>query len=391
MSTNALLNDDQKMLVEGAGRYARSVYSAAARSAAMAEPEGFARQRWAEFADMGWLGLGLPEELGGVYGAEEVAILLDAIGGALVVEPFLDNVVLCGPLLAAHGSVEQRALVSSMIKGNTQFAFAAAEARSRYDLFDVATTVERTAQGFVLAGEKHLVACGDSADYLLVLARDKAMPAANARDGLFLLLVQRQTSGVSTRGYRTYDGRRCADVVFDKVGLPPSAMVGTAGAAWPVVEAACDRMHVALAAEAAGVMQTVLDMTTEYARTRKQFGRPIVANQVYQHRLVDVYVHVEEARSLALYAAAMLEEDQATRARWASGAKAYVSAVGRKVGEEGVQLHGAIGMTEEYAVGGLYKRLAAIANQYGDAEWHYRRIRDLADAQAVNDMDEVNL
>ena len=386
MSRTALLNDDQKMLVEGAERYARSVYTAAARSAAMAEPEGFSRQRWAEFADMGWLGLGLPESLGGVYGVEEVAILLDTIGGSLVVEPLLDNVVLCGPLLAAHGSAEQRALVGSMIAGTTRFAFAAAEARSRHDLHDVATAVDRTAQGLVLAGDKQLVACGDSADDLLVLARDKAMPAANERDGLSLLLVPRQAPGVSTRGYRTYDGRRCADVVFDKVSLPASAVIGTAGAAWPMVEAACDRMHVMLAAEAAGVMQAVLDMTTEYSRTRRQFGRPIVANQVYQHRLVDMYVHVEEARSLALHAAAMLGEDEATRARWASGAKAYVSTAGRKVGEEGVQLHGAIGMTEDYAVGGLYKRLAAIANQYGDAEWHFGRIRDLAQAEAGSDL-----
>jgi len=385
VSKNALLDDDQKMLVEGAERYAKSAYTAAARNAGMAAPEGFSRQRWAEFADMGWLGLGLPEDLGGVYGVEEVAILLDALGGALVVEPLLDNVVLCGPMLAEHGSVEQRALVGEMVAGRTLFALAAAEAGSRYDLYDAATSVECTAQGLVLTGEKHLVACGDSADYLLVLARDKAMPAVDARDGLSLVLVPRHTPGVLTRGYRTYDGRRYADIVFDKVSLPPSAIIGTAGAAWPMVEAACDRMHVALAAEAAGAMQTVLDMTTEYARTRKQFGRPVAANQVYQHRLVDVYVHVEEARSLALHAAAMLAEDQATRARWASGAKAYVSAAGRKVGEEGVQLHGAIGMTEEYAVGGLYKRLAAIANQYGDAEWHYRRIRDLDDAQAVQE------
>lgn len=388
VSRNALLNDDQKMLVEGAERYAKNVYTAAARSAAVAEPEGFSRQRWAEFADMGWLGLGLPEALGGVYGVEEVAILLDAIGDALVVEPLLDNVVLCGPLLAGHGSAEQRALVSSMIAGKTLFAFAVAEAGSRYDLFDVATSITRTADGLILEGEKQLVACGDSADYLLVLAHEKGMGELSGESGLAgltLVLVPRQAEGVGTRGYRTYDGRRCADLAFDQVRLPASSVVGTSGAGWPLVEAACDRMHVALAAEAAGVMQAVLDMTTEYSRTRKQFGRPIVANQVYQHRLVDVYVHVEEARSLALHAAAMLNEDDVTRARWASGAKAYVSAAGRKVGEEGVQLHGAIGMTEEYAVGGLYKRLAAIANQYGDSEWHYRRIRDLADAQAVKE------
>jgi butyryl-CoA dehydrogenase len=188
---------------------------------------------------------------------------------------------------------------------------------------------------------------------------------------------------VRVRSYLTYDARRCADVAFDGVVLPATAVVGTAGAAWAAVEAACDYMHVALAAEAAGVMQALLDMTTEYARTRKQFGRPIVANQVYQHRLVDMYVHVEEARSLALHAAEMLAQDDIGRARWASGAKAYVSEAGRRLGEEGVQLHGAIAMTEEYAAGGLYKRLAAIANQYGDAQWHYGRIRDLPGSGAV--------
>jgi butyryl-CoA dehydrogenase len=306
----------------------------------------------------------------------------------LLLEPFLDNVVLCGPLLAAHGSAEQRALVSSMIEGRMLFALAAAESGSRYDLFDVATSITRTAEGLILEGDKHLVACGDSADYLLVLAQEKGpggLGGESGQDGLTLVLVPRQAEGVRTRGYRTYDGRHCVDVAFDQVRLPASAVVGAPGEAWPLVEAACDRAHVALAAEAAGVMQTLLDMTVEYSRTRKQFGRPIGANQVYQHRLVDVYVHVEEMRSLAMHATTMLEEERSIRARWASAAKAYACVAGRKVGEEGVQLHGAIGMTEEYAAGGLYKRLAAIANQYGDAEWHYARIRDLADAQAVHE------
>lgn len=387
---NALLNDDQKMLVEGATRYAASAYTAAARKAAMASAEGFSRERWAEFAGMGWLGLGLPEALGGLYGDEEVAILLDAIGGALVVEPFLDNVVLCGPLLAMHGSVEQGALVQSMVAGRTLFAFAAMEAQSRHDLFDVLARIERTPDGIIITGKKCLVACGDSADHLLVLAREQG--GARDCDGLSLVLVPRGagTPGLSTRGYQTYDGRRCADITFDQVRVAHSAAVGAAGAAWPLVEAALDRLSIALAAEAAGAMQKMLDLTLEYSRTRKQFGRPISANQAYQHRLVDMYVSVEEARSLAMHACSMLPEDRATRGRWASAAKAFASSAGRKVGEEGVQLHGAIGMTDDYVAGGLYKRLAAIANQYGDAEWHHGRIRDFADEQASGSEGDEN-
>ena len=275
-----------------------------------------------------------------------------------------------------------------MIAGRTLFAFAASEVQSRHDLFDVITRMERTRDEIIITGEKCLVACGDSADHLLVLAREHGSPREHA--GLSLVLVPRGTPGLRIRGYQTYDGRRCADITFDMVRVPHSAAVGAAGAAWPLVEAAMDRLSIALAAEAAGAMQKMLDLTLEYSRTRKQFGRSISANQAYQHRLVDMYVSVEEARSLAMHACSMLPEDRATRGRWASAAKAFASAAGRNVGEEGVQLHGAIGMTEDYTAGGLYKRLAAIANQHGDAQWHHGRIRDLADEQASGSEGDEN-
>lgn len=343
--------------------------------------------QWGQYADMGWLGVGLPEAVGGFLSTTEVALLCERLGTVLGNAPMLDNLVLCGPLLAEHGSAAQKALVAEMVQGRILLALAAFEADSRYDWNQPMASIRPGAgalsqAAMTLNGSKTRVACGQHADYFLVLAQEGSEPEA-----LTLLLLPRKRQGVTVRAYVAYDDHPCADVRFDQVAVTAADVVGLRGEGAAMLVTPMDRAYIALAAQATGAMQKAYDLTLDYARTRTQFGKTLASNQVVQHSLVDMYVAVEEARALYQHADACLTQAKCgdgamthqAASRWASAAKAFVSFQGRQTGEQSVQLHGAIGMTQAYAVGGYYKRLCAISNQYGDAEWHWHRLRELDD------------
>ena len=369
MNDSQEADEDRRLFLEAADRFLE-------RTAGEDTGSGFSPERWAQFAEMGWLGLGLPDELGGFLGLHEAMLLMEKLGAAGLRDPLMDNLILCGHFLATHGNAAQRAVCADMAIGKTRLAWAVAETASRHDWADVQTVVDSTTRQ--LSGQKCLVSCAQYSQYLLVLARE------SNGSGLTLLLVPTERAGISLRHFATYDGRACSDVTFAQVQLLENEVIGTRATAFVPVEAAMNAAYVALACEAAGAMRSAYQLTLEYARTRKQFGKVLTANQAYQHAMVDLYVAVEEAQGLAHHASHQLgiadnlaADSGALASRWASAAKAFVSADGRVVGEQAVQLHGAIGMTEEYSVGRHYKRLAAIANQYGDADWHLLRIRDL--------------
>ena len=364
----------RRMLADTAARYVERSYGFAARTKALGEPDGFSRARWAEFAGMGWLGIGLPEECGGFGGAPEQAVLAEALGRALAVEPWLANAALAGPLLAASSSDAQRAHAAAMVEGRKMLALAAFERQGRHDAFDVATVARRDGAGWRLDGAKTLVLGGGGADLLLVLART----SGTQRDphGLSLFAVPADASGLRVAALPTYDGRQTADVTIADVVAPADTLVGEVDTAWPAVEAALDRATVMLCAECVGAMSLAWETTREYLKTRRQFGRAITDNQVIRHRLVDLHVATEQARAITESAADRLADEPAARRRAVSLAKAFVSSAGRRVGEDAVQLHGAIGMTDEYVVGQCYKRLAAAANLFGDEGWHLERLGD---------------
>ena len=362
----------RRMLADTAARYVERSYGFDARTKALAEPDGFSRARWAELAGMGWLGIGLPEDCGGFGGAPEQAVLAEALGRALAVEPWLANAALAGPLLATAASDAQRALAAAMVEGRTMLALAAFERQGRHDAFDVATVARRDGAGWRLDGAKTLVLGGGSADLLLVLARTAG--AQRDAHGLSLFAVPAEAPGLRVAALPTYDGRQTADVTLAGVVVPPDALVGEADAAWPAVEAALDRATVMLCAECVGAMSLAWETTREYLKTRRQFGRAITDNQVIRHRLVDLYVATEQARAITEAAAERVDDEPAARRRAVSLAKAFVSSAGRRAGEDAVQLHGAIGMTDEYVVGHCYKRLAAAANVLGDEGWHLERL-----------------
>jgi len=362
------LNDEQRLLKDSVDRMIADLYGFEARRGYRAEPEGWSREMWRQFAEQGLLGLPFAEADGGFGGGPvETAIVMEAFGRALVVEPYLATVVICGGLLRHAASDDQLAeLVPGIAAGERVLAYAQAERQSRWSLNDIQTKAEPDGEGWRITGEKSLVLNGDSADTLLVTARTAG--THRERHGIGLFLVDAGSSGVSRRGYPTQDGARAAEVSFDGVF---AHAVGDPAEALPVLERVQDETLAALSAEAVGVMDAMHALTVDYMKTRRQFGRAIGENQALQHRAVDMYVSLEQARSMAMYATMMsVDPDPLERQRAMHAAKVQIGRSGRHIGQEAVQLHGGIGVTMEYAVGHHFKRMTMIERGYGDTDSH---------------------
>ena len=360
------------MLRDTAARLLRDRYPIQTRHAHAASDEGFSREMWAEFAELGLIGALLPAEVGGFGGTgPDIAVVMEELGRALTVEPFLATAVLGAGLIAEAGSEAQKALLEPVIAGTHLLAFAHGEPEGHYDLSEVRTRAEKSGDGWTLSGRKAVALNGDSADTLIVSAR--VAGGDTDEDGLALFLVDPGAQGVSRRGYATVEGGRAAEIELDGVRLNADALLGSAGKAYPVIETVTGRGILALCAEALGVMEVCRDMTLEYLRTRKQFGVPLGKFQALQHRMVDICLEIEQARSATMLAAGRLDAPRAERERCLSAAKNLVGRVGRLVAEESIQLHGGIAMTWEYALPHFAKRLIMIDHQLGDADHHLER------------------
>ena len=307
---------------------------------------------------------------GSAGGPVETMIVMEQIGRALVLEPYLATVVLGGGLIKAGGSEAlQNEIIPAIAAGELSLSFAHAERQSRYDLADVATTARRDGAVYVLDGAKTLVLHGDSAGKFIVSARLSG--ARNERNGLALFLVDATTPGVSVRGYPTVDGLRAAEVSLNNVRVEPAAAIGEPGAAFPLIERITDTAIAALCAEAVGAMAAMQETTVEYMKTRKQFGVAIGSFQVLQHRAAEMLIAVEQARSMAMLATMMAgEDDERERRQAISAAKVQIGRSGRFVGQQAIQIHGGIGMTMETKVGHYFKRVTTIDTQFGDADHH---------------------
>jgi pimeloyl-CoA dehydrogenase small subunit len=369
------LSDEQRMLQDSVQRLLAEHCSFEQRQALISGPADAGAALWRQFAELGLLGLPFAETDGGFGGgAVDTLIVMQALGRALAPVPYLATVVLCGGLLRAAASPAQRAsLVPAIAAGELTLAFAHSETQARYDLADVRTTARRGGDGWVLNGEKRFVLAGDSADRLIVSAR--VGQARQGRDGIALFLVDAGHPGLIRRGYATQDRGRCADLKLSSVHVGEDALLGEPGAALPAIEQAVDVAIAALCAEAMGAMAYAQELTVDYLKMRKQFGVAIGSFQALQHRAVDMLVATEQAHSMALYAAMMCTEpDAAERSRAISAAKVQVNSSARFVGQEAVQLHGGIGMTEECQVGHYLRRLTMIEMLFGDTAHHVRRL-----------------
>jgi pimeloyl-CoA dehydrogenase small subunit len=369
------LSDEQRLLRDSIERLLKERYAFDDRKKYAAASEGFSTDLWKQYAELGILGLPFGEEHGGFGGgAVETMIVMEAFGHALVLEPYLASVVLAGGLIQRGGTAEQQAAVlPSIADGSRRLAFAHAERQSRYELADMATTAKRDGQAFVLSGEKSLVLHGDSADQLVVTARSAG--SRRDRKGIGLFLVDARADGVSRRGYPTQDGMRAAEVSLQNVRVEPAGVLGDPENALPVIERVVDGAIAALCAEAVGAMTDMHAQTVEYLKTRKQFGVTIGSFQALQHRAVEMFVMVEQARSMAMFATMMAqEEDAAERRKAVSAAKVQIGRSGKFVGQQAIQLHGGVGMTQELKVGHYFKRVTMIDLMFGDADYHLARL-----------------
>jgi len=367
------LTADQQLLRDGLDRLLVERYDFEQRKAHLFSDPGWSREMWSRYAQMGLLALPFAEADGGLGGGPvETMIVAEAFGRALTLEPFMSTVLLAGGCLRLAGTPEQRSqLIPQIADGGKLLAFAHIERRARYDLSDVTTSARRNDRngGWTLEGTKNYVLHGDTAEKLIVSARVSG--DQRDRSGLGLFLVDSSATGVSIRGYVMQDGIRGADVTFANVQVPADAALGTPGDALPVIERVVDSAIASLCAEAVGAMTRAHEITVDYLKIRKQFGVAIGSFQALQHRAVDMLVMIEQARSLAMYATMMVEHGNAAeRSQAISAAKSYVGRAGRLVGEQAIQLHGGIGVTEECAVGHYYRRLTLIDILFGDSAHH---------------------
>jgi pimeloyl-CoA dehydrogenase small subunit len=369
------LTDEQRLLKDSVDRLITDQYQFEQRKKYMTEPLGWSQAIWNQLAELGLLGLPFSEQEGGFGGGPiETMIVMEAFGRGLVLEPFFPTVILGGGILRHLGSNEQRArLVPQIAQGKLKLSFAHVERQSRYDLFDVATTARKDGTDWTLNGAKSVVLHGDTADRVLVTARVSGDRRDRAGIGLFM--VKADAAGLSRRGYPTQDGLRAAELTLSDVRVPAQDVFGQPGQALPLIERAADEAIAALCAEAVGVMQEMHETTLEYLKTRQQFGRPIGQFQALQHRSVDMLVALEQARSMAMFAAVMATEQNAEeRQRAVSAAKVQIGRSGKHIGQEAIQLHGGIGMTMEYKVGHYFKRMTMIDLMFGDADVHLAKL-----------------
>lgn len=367
--------DEQRMLKDSVERLVNDEYGFEQRAKFLEQADGFSRAQWARYAEMGLLGLSFDEQYGGSNcGPVETMIVMEALGRALAVEPYLATVVLGGGCVRLGGNAAQRAAILPRIaRGEWQMALAHGEAQARYDLADVAATARREGDGWVLDGAKRLVLHGSSADLLVVSARVSG--GRRERDGIGLFMVRADAHGLTRRSFPTQDRLRAADIELSGVFVPDSDVLGVAGAALPLIETVMAHAIAAICAEAVGAMAAAHEETVEYLKVRKQFGVPIGSFQALQHRAVDMLVMVEQARSMALFATMMSDEpDTAERSRSLSAAKVQIGRSSRFVGQQGVQLHGGIGMTEECKIGHYLRRLSVIEIQFGSTEHHLTQL-----------------
>jgi alkylation response protein AidB-like acyl-CoA dehydrogenase len=367
------LSDEQRLLRESAERFVTENFNAEHRRRMGNDPLGYSKEVWKQFAELGWLALPIPEAYGGLGGgAVETSILMEAFGRGLVSEPYLSTIVLGAALVERCGSEAQKqAMLPDIADGSLTLAFAHSERAARFDLAHVETVARKKPDGWHLDGRKIAAIDGGSATQLIVSARVAGNNGASGHPCLFL--VPSDAKGVALQDFQRLGGGRGANLELKDVRLPLEALLGDGSDALPAIEAVVDRAMAALGAEAVGIMQTLLDTTLEYTKIRKQFGRPLAANQAIKHRLADMAMRTDEARSMALRAALTADAEPLVRSRAASGAKAKIGKCARFVAEQSVQLHGGMGVTEELDIGAYFKRLTAFDTLFGGSAYHYRR------------------
>lgn len=370
-------SEEQQMLRDSVSKFVTQDYDWDTRVAIVDSELGYSKDNWKLFAELGWLMVPFKEEDGGLGGTNvDIVGLMEELGKGIVVEPIVPTVILGGGLIAEAGSAAQKEeLLGQLMAGELQLSFAYNEPQSRYNLADVATKAEKSGDNYVINGHKAVALNAQNADKIIVAVRT----SGDQRDenGISLLMVDKDTAGLRLNGYATVDGQRGAEVFFDNCTVPASNLLGEEGNALPVIEKVIDRATLAVCAEAMGAMEVSYKKTVEYTKTRKQFGVTISVFQALQHRMTEMFIEHEQAKSIVLMAAMQSDNAGGIDQKSISAAKSRVGRAARLVGQESIQIHGGIGVTEELDVGHFFKRLTTIQFSYGSTDYHTTRFANL--------------
>ncbi|GAB2884190.1 acyl-CoA dehydrogenase family protein [Microbulbifer echini] len=369
-------SEEQQMLQSSVSKFVQQDYDFHRRCKLVSSDTGFSLENWRLFAELGWLMVPFNEQDGGLGGsAVDLMVLMEEFGRGLVVEPFLATAVLSGGLIADSASeAQKRELLGLLMEGQLQLAFAFAESQSRYNLADITTNAKKEGDAYILNGHKAVVLNAEAADKLLVTVRTSGVQYD--REGVTLLMVDADSEGVSRQCYRTVDGHRAAEVKFKNVKVPEANRIGVEGTALPAIEKSIDRATLALCAEAVGAMEKIYKKTVEYTKTREQFGVAIGKFQALQHRMVDMFTEYEQARSILLMAVLQWDSNKGAAPKAVSAAKSRIGKAARLIGQEAIQIHGGIGVTEELDVSHFFKRLTTIQYLFGSTDFHTLRFAE---------------
>ena len=371
---NFEFSEEQNLLRDSISSFIQNEYGFDKRRAVANSDEGYSHVHWQTFAELGWLSVPFKEDVGGFGGsAIDTMVVMEELGKGLVLEPYLINVVMFGQLLEAGNKGE---LLELLIAGQMQGAIAYAERQSRYNFNDVLTKAQKTDDGYLISGKKTVVYNGAVAQKLVVLARTEGEQMDQS--GLTLFLVDAAAAGVSRTPFKMMDGQRVADIAFDNVAVQQGAIIGELNAGLPLMQSVVNQAIVAAGAEALGIMQVLLDTTVEYSKTRRQFGTEIGQFQALQHRMVDMMIACEQTKSLLYRAACALASDRPSPETDVLALKVMVGRAGKLIGDEALQLHGGIGMTDDLNVGHYVKRLMMINTFLGDADYSQRKLAKLS-------------
>ncbi len=367
------LSEEQQLLKDSITQFVDKDYLFDIRQKNIKSELGYSSDFWKTFADLGWLGMPFSEADGGYDGGPiDLMVIMESLGRGLVVEPYIPNVVLAGGLISRLGNEEQKTnFLPKIISGEIQMTLAFAEPQSRFNLSDVITTAKKDGEKYILDGYKAVVMNGPSSDTLIVVARTSG--AQLEEKGLSLFLVDPSAKGVSLRNYSNVDGSKASEVTLEGVEVSSSSLLGEEGNIYSVLEEIIDLATLAISAEAVGIMEKMNEITLEYTKTREQFGETLSSFQALQHRMVDTFMAYEQTKSLLLMCAAKLTDkaDDATKA--VSALKYQVGIAAKQVGEESVQLHGGMGVTDETNIGHFFKRLTTIRAIFGNTDYHLKR------------------
>ena len=370
-------NEEQTLIQDQVDQFVQKEYDWETRQSLSNSDLGFGEDNWKKFAELGWLGISVSEESGGFGGsAIESMLIMEAFGKGLVVEPFLETMIMSGGILDNHGSDQQKSsILEPAIAGEMQLALAYAEPQSRFNLSDVVTEAKEKDENFILNGYKSVVMNGPSADKIIVSARTSG--SQMEEEGISLFIVDAASEGLNRTNYKTVDGKRASDITIENLSVPKENIIGQINSGFKILDSAIDTAILAISAEAVGAMEVLYKTTVEYTKTREQFGTAIGKFQVLQHRMVDMFMEYEQCKSL-LYMATMKHEEGSADAKKAiSGLKYQVGKAGKFIGQQAVQLHGGMGVTDELNVGHYFKRLTTVGTIFGNTDYHLKKYTSL--------------